>query len=271
MAMSNKNDDTVVLTPSARLGALRNVGGCDLRKQEDLLVAYLRLSGTRRPHVFISSSASEFAPLAKSVHESRGDLRLLLLDEKVRPQQRELLSTLFRYVLTPEVVKFSPLDELIPILDSPQRKDLFVGGVVDSIDRVLILYRGDLDRVVVPFNWFTEMPATVEPAFDALEIIDYGQTVRLGSYEAATDAILYEFDSDFRRRAKQRELRRDESFGASLRRLRLLKGLSRDDFPGISAKTIARIERGEVEKPREGTLESIAACLDVRPEDMSSY
>lgn len=269
--MNTKTNDTVVLTPSARLGALRNVGGCDLNKQEDLLDAYLRLSGTRRPHVFISHSASEFAPLARSVHESRGDLRLLLLDAKVRPQQRELLSTLFRYVLTPEVVKFSPFDELVPILDSPQRKDLFVGGVVDSIDRVFILYRGDLDRVVVPFKWFTEKPATVEPAFDAFEIIDYGQTVRLGSYEAATHAILYELDSDFRRRAKQMELRRDESFGASLRRLRLLRRLARNDFPGIAAKTIARIERGEVEQPREGTLEMIAARLGVRPEDISSY
>ncbi|HEX8359461.1 MAG TPA: helix-turn-helix transcriptional regulator [Longimicrobium sp.] len=221
--------------------------------------------------MFISHSASEFAPLAESVHESRGDLRLLLLDEEVRPQQREFLSTLFRYVLTPEVAKFSPFDELIAILDSPRRKDLFVGGVVDSIDRVLILYRGDLDRVVVPFNWFTEKPATVQPAFDSLEIIDYGQTVRLGSYEAATDAILYEFDPDFRRRAKQMELRRDESFGASLHRLRLLRGLTRNDFPGISPKTIARIERGEVAKPREGTLEMIAACLGVGREEISSY
>jgi hypothetical protein len=35
-----------------------------------------------------------------------------------------------------------------------------------------------------------------------IAVTDFGQTVRLGVYEAATDAILCEFDDDYRRRAK---------------------------------------------------------------------
>ena len=58
---------------------------------------------------------------------------------------------------------------------------------------------------------------------------------------------------------------------ASLRRLRLMRGLSRDDFPGVAAKTIARIERGEVERPREETLHRIAQRLGVAPADITTY
>jgi hypothetical protein len=58
--------------------------------------------------------------------------------------------------------------------------------------------------------------------------------VRLDAYEAATDAILYEFDEAYRRRAKRRRLVQDRSLGGALRRLRLQKGLRRADFPGIT-------------------------------------
>lgn len=127
-------------------------------------------------------------------------------------------------------------------------------------------------------HYLTSMPAArAAPVRRAPKIVedfaptDYGNTIRLGAYEASADGILYEFDPEYRRRAKQRELHQDESFGAALRRLRLARGLSRDDFPGISGRTIARIERGEVERPREGTLHQIAQRLGVAPEEISTY
>ena len=77
-----------------------------------------------------------------------------------------------------------------------------------------------------------------------------------GDYEAAADAILYEFDEEYRTRAKKRL--RDKSLGGAIRRLRLQKGLRQSDFPGISAKEIARIEKGLVKEPHAATLSIIA-------------
>jgi hypothetical protein len=118
-----------------------------------------------------------------------------------------------------------------------------------SAANALVLYRGDLEPVVVPWSWFRARPSGPKPDFAELDVVDAGQTVKLGDYEAATDAILYEFDPDFRREQKKRRVRDDQSFGGSLGRLRLQRGLSRSEFPGLSAKEIARLERGSEEAP----------------------
>ena len=95
--------------------------------------------------------------------------------------------------------------------------------------------------------------------------------MRFGEYEAASDAVLYEFDGDARRRMKAREREEDHSLGGSIRRLRLSKGLSRNDFPGVDAKTVARIERGEVDTPQQQTLDALAKHLGVPIQDLGSY
>ncbi len=71
---------------------------------------------------------------------------------------------------------------------------------------------------------------------------------------------------------KARQVAQDRSFGGALRRLRLLRGLTRADFePVVSEKTIARIENGEVTTPQHDTLMAIAKHLDVQPEEIGSY
>jgi hypothetical protein len=135
----------------------------------------------------------------------------------------------------------------------------------------VILYRGNLEPLVVPLAWFRTRPGGPKPDTARLAITDSGQTVRLGEYEAATDAILYEFDDAYRRRAKKRELERDNSFGGALRRLRLQKGLRRTDFHGLTAKEIARIERGEVKKPHPRTVAMLAKRLGVPVRQVSTY
>ena len=73
------------------------------------------------------------------------------------------------------------------------------------------------------------------------------------------------------RRAKKRQIERDRSFGGALRRLRLQKGLRRTDFPGLTAKEIARIERGEVKKQHQRTLAVLAKRLGVPVDKISRY
>jgi transcriptional regulator with XRE-family HTH domain len=63
----------------------------------------------------------------------------------------------------------------------------------------------------------------------------------------------------------------EKTFGASLRRLRLQRGLKQSDFNEVSAKTIRRIERGETDAPHGKTLAAIAARLQVEPNEIASY
>jgi len=124
--------------------------------------------------------------------------------------------------------------------------------------------------LVVPLAWFSR-PGRARPNVEDFEITDFGQTIRFGEFEAATGAVLYEFDPQARRRAKNRTIVEDQTFGGSLRRLRKQRGVRREDFEGISAKEIARLERGEIAKPHEETLRKIAKTLGVRPEELETY
>ncbi|HEX8692176.1 MAG TPA: helix-turn-helix domain-containing protein [Longimicrobium sp.] len=241
-----------------------------LRSGDDVRGAYLR-ADRRRPVLWVARRACQLRPLAEEGRSLRPNHRLLLLSEVEGPA-RDLLHLLFRVVVAPgDGVRLLPPDELQEVLAAPNRGDYFIGGQVEPCTETVILYRGNLEPVVVPFSWFDRRAPVPPPDFHDFEVTDYGLTVRLGTYEAATDAVLYMFDADYRRRAKERQLEQDDSFGACLRRLRLMKEVSRDDFPGVSEKQIARIERGEIERPHRKTLRLIAERLGVEPGDISTY
>ena len=200
-----------------------------------------------------------------------GDQRLLSLEGADR-DRHGLLHVLFRFVVSvDEGVRLPPTDELAEILGSANRADLLIGAALARSDAAVILYRGNLEPLVVPLRWFRTRP--VGPRLDVsdLAVTDFGRTVRLGGYEAATDAILYEFDDEYRQRTKRRQLEADRSLGGALRRLRLQKGLRQSDFPGLTAKEIARIERGEVKKPQQRTLAAIAKRTGVAAQEISTY
>jgi hypothetical protein len=200
-----------------------------------------------------------------------GDQRLLSL-EGADGERHGLLHVFFRFVVSvDEGVRLSPTDELIEVLGSPDRADLLIGAALARADDAVILYRGNLEPLVIPLRWFRTRSDGPRPDATDLAVTDFGKTVRLGDYEAATDAILYEFDDGYRRRAKRRQLETDRSLGGALRRLRLQKGLRQSDFPGLTAKEIARIERGEVKKPQQRTLAAIAKRIGVAAKEISTY
>ena len=124
---------------------------------------------------------------------------------------------------------------------------------------------------IVPLKPSTDSGDATRPDFAQLGFTDYGRTVVLGDYEASADAILYELDPDYRRKLNKQRRLDERSFGASLRRLRLQRRLRRSDFKPISSKTIARIERNEVEKPHHDTLQVLGTRLGVRPDEIESY
>lgn len=196
------------------------------------------------------------------VRAQRARHHLLLLQQQ-QEWFEELLKAAFRTVLTRVGL---PRDQLADVLRDKHPENFFIGGLV--LPEAVLLYRGNFDRLVIPRTWF--LPSgTAAPDFDDFEVIDYGQTIRLGRYEAATDALLYDFDATARRRMRKHALDQDRSLGAAIRRLRLQRKLSRDDFD-VTAKTIARIERGEVE-PHTKTLAILAKRLGVKPDELSTY
>jgi len=199
-----------------------------------------------------------------------GDLVLL------QPPQVESippLQALFRRVVgSVRSFKMLPPDELFEALKSSEEesRNLFIGGSVDPVSETLTLTRGNLDTVVVPFSMFRPS-GVATPDWGDFEVTGYGNTIRLGTFEASADGILYEVDAAYRKRLNQKRRAEEKGFGASLRRLRIQRRLGRGQFQSISAKTIARIERGETEKPRGKTLKTLADVLNVAPEQIESF
>lgn len=96
------------------------------------------------------------------------------------------------------VFKVLPPDQLKQIfkLALADKHRLIVGGYADFDLQQLILFRGDGSNVIAPFSMF-EPNAICSPDFTDLDIIDYGQTVRLGKYEASSQSILKELDPEY--------------------------------------------------------------------------
>lgn len=79
------------------------------------------------------------------------------------------------------------------IVSSANKSKLAIGVKVDDLKENVVLYLGNITVASVPVGLFKPSgsgPNIVEPNFDDVEIIDYGQTVRLGEYEAAVDVML---------------------------------------------------------------------------------
>lgn len=211
---------------------------------------------------------------AQQCRYRRGPISGLVTLEPPRPSSIPALNSCFRRLAgTAPDSKLLPLEELLDVLSasSSEAAGLFIAGVADLGSQTLALTRGNMKTIAVPWSMFKPSGDGVEPDFSRLSLTDYGHTVRLGGYEAASDAILYEADPEYRRRTRKRLLAEEKTFGASLRRLRIQKGLSRGDFAPLSSKTLARIERSEVEKPHGDTLRTIADRLGVDPEEIDSY
>ena len=238
-----------------------------LRIQQDVQEAFTRLS----QGVWVAASKQAIRLLLESLphRPSHQDMRVLVL-ESISAPNLNLLHAHFRFVAARETgVKFLPSEELSGALEAPNRADLFIGGQVTRSD--FLLYRGNLEPLTVPRSWFRARGGGPKPDFNRFAVTDFGQTVRLGDYEAAADAILYEFDEEYRTRAKKRLREEDKSLGGAIRRLRLQKGLRQSDFPSISAKEIARIEKGLVKEPHAATLSIIAERTGVSVDQIHSY
>jgi hypothetical protein len=232
------------------------------------------VSGPAKHVTWISFSRHFTDILLEEVVDARADLRSSHLITLVPPRLESIPALLGLFHPVFGVVggfRWLPKEELVEVIARADASDRFIGGSVDPKAKTLTLLRGDIEAVVAPFAIFQESGDGTAPDFTRLRLTDYGRTVALGDYEASADAILYEFDPDYRRRLKKQRRQSERTFGASLMRLRKQRRLTRCDFAPVSLKEIARIERNEVGKPHAKTLEAIADRLGVRPEEIEDY
>jgi hypothetical protein len=191
-----------------------------------------------------------------------------------RPQSVPTLHGLFSHIVGDSPgYRWLPNDDLPEVLfdASIDRSELFIAVAADPVTQTVSLVRGDCRPLVVPFSFFEPSGDGTKPDFSKVGVTDFGRTVTLGDYEASADVILYEADRDYRKKVKLQRQERENSFGASLLRLRKQRKLKRNDFPSLSAKTIARIERNEIDKPHGATLQAIAERLGVLPGEIGDY
>lgn len=224
--------------------------------------------------LWISYESTLTDALLKAV---RGPARMLGNAVFIHPLDSPSIAALAGYFqrwafISGKVDGFLPPDELAEALHASNAVDLFIGGSVDPRSETVTLWRGNLESLTVPFSVFETSGDGVEPDFSQFSVTDFGQTVRLGEYEAAADAILYDLDGDYRRRMAKLRQESERSLGASVRRLRGMRGLSRKDFePEIAAKTIARIEQGKVKRIHDKTLKLLAERLQVKPAEIENF
>ena len=176
-----------------------------------------------------------------------------------------------RVVYAATAGNFLPREELKVVLKSVDRKNRFIGGMVDAEAGIVTLWRGDLTSFVVPLSVFAPAAIGPRPDFKRFAVTDFGHTLRFGTYEAAANAVLYEYDPEFRRQLNKHRVATEQTLGASIRRLRMQRRLTRRDFLGLDPKTLARIERGEIERPHVDTLRTIARRLGVSVDELGGF
>jgi hypothetical protein len=222
--------------------------------------------------LWVSYASDLTDALVRSASRGAPSLGFGLFIHSLDIQTIPALSSFFRRFAFTLDGGFIPAEELAEVLEAENRADLFIGGSVNRATETITFWRGDLKPLTVPFSAFGKPGTGAKPDFNRFAVIDCGQTVQLGDYEAAVDAILYEYDPEYRRRISKQRLQEDQSFGASLRRLRKQRGLRREDFePDLSAKTIARIEQGKVKRIQRKTLNVLAEHLGVEAAEIETF
>lgn len=87
-------------------------------------------------------------------------------------------------------------EELFEIFKSKNKDKLAIGCEVYKNRKCIIITLGNFKKLKVPFSEFKPSGTGECPNFEDVEIIDYGQTLRLGVYESTIDCLLdfIEFD-----------------------------------------------------------------------------
>lgn len=164
--------------------------------------------------------------------------------------------------------KYLHTDELVDVLRAENRDELVIGASIDKSLQVITFTKGDLTKLAIPFSFFQNVSSNIK--FDSLELIDYGQTVKFGKIEISFDSILYEYSEEYRKKLIKKRRSENQSFGACLRRYRMLKKMKQTDFKTIGEREIRRIENEQVD-PHMSTKNEILSELGISEKELLTY
>lgn len=231
-------------------------------------------SSTESVWLTFEPSIIEEALKEPEIFEMRSSLKkkaYMLIFADAKKSWESTLDSLFKKTFIFSEQTSLSISEILEVFSSKNPGHLAIGGSINLDLKLLVLTRGDLSTIAIPLSAFHKSGDGIEPDFKKFSVVDGGQTLKFGEYEASVDSVLYEFDAEYRRDLKAQRALSDRSFGACLRRLRVQRGLLQTDFGDVDEKVIGRIERGEVERPRNSTINKIAKVLGVPPDDILSY
>ena len=84
-------------------------------------------------------------------------------------------------------------DEVLTEISKAENKEILASAcLVNSEANTIGILTGNNIPINVPFSFFT--PTNVEPDFTNVSIIDCGQTLKLGDYEASVEAMIKEHE-----------------------------------------------------------------------------
>ncbi|HEX2211711.1 MAG TPA: hypothetical protein VHG93_28750, partial [Longimicrobium sp.] len=180
----NADNLLLIADPGTREWAGRDFPARSLRSPDEVLGAFDRASGGRAPVVWIADEPAKLCPLAQHPPRGGANHRLLLL-KGASWTEREVLNLVFRFVVSPGPgMRLLTAQDLRDVLAAPEREDLLIGGFVSPCDDLVVLYRGTLEPLPIPFTWF-ERRAGVRVRFEDLGVTDFGQTVTFGEHEVS--------------------------------------------------------------------------------------
>ena len=161
------------------------------------------------------------------------------------------------------VVYFDAPDHLSPAKRKAIEQfdaSVVLGSLFDSTSGLLTLMRADITAVVIDRDILkTQLGA----ANHRPELSADGTMLGCGGKMLPVVDLLMQVDPVFRREFRRRTWAQQRDLASRIRHLRKLRRARREDFPGLTAKTIARIERGEIKMPQRETLRLIAIHLGV--------
>lgn len=142
---------------------------------------------------------------------------------------------------------------------------VILGSLFDGRTGTLSLMRCDLSCAIIPRDLAHRIWGSRD---QRPELSDDGTILSCHGRNILVVEVLATVDPVFRREYRRRMWAQQRDMGSRIRHLRKLRGARREDFPGVTAKTVARIERGEIKNPQKETLRLIALYLGMKPDEL---
>jgi len=164
--------------------------------------------------------------------------------------------------------KYLPKEELVEVLKADNKDELAIAAAIDKGMKIITFTKGDLSKITVPFSFFLNVSEKLK--IESIELCDYGQTVKFGKVEIAFDSILYEFSGEYRKNLIKKRRAENKTFGACLRRYRMLKEMKQSSFKSVTEKEISRIENEKV-TPHKNTIKDLLEELKITEDELLTY